>query len=94
MSRTPISTRRGFLKLGAAATSVFVAGRYYTGTVLAQVPPLEQKDSYTIGFSQVGSNNPSLICAAAAHWQSGEESRYREAYPVALSPRPSRDEVR
>ncbi len=75
MSRTPLSTRRGFLKVGAAATSVFVAGRYYTGPVLAQLPPLEQKDSYVVGFSQVGSNNP---------WRIGETNSMKQVFEEEL----------
>jgi ribose transport system substrate-binding protein len=73
MSRSSISTRRGFLKLGAAGTAAFVAGRYYTGAVFAQLPPLEEKDSYTVGFSQVGSNNPWRIAETESMQRTFEE---------------------
>jgi galactofuranose transport system substrate-binding protein len=51
-------SRRSVLRLTAAGTGLVVASRYFTGSVAAQVPPLEKKDTYTVGFSQVGSNNP------------------------------------
>src|SRR4051794_35343744 len=50
--------RRSALRLTAAGAGVVVASRYFSPSVLAQVPPLEKKDTYTVGFSQVGSNNP------------------------------------
>jgi ribose transport system substrate-binding protein len=50
-----------------------VAGRYYTGSVLAQLPPLEEKDSYTVGFSQVGSNNPWRIAETESMQQTFQE---------------------
>jgi ribose transport system substrate-binding protein len=50
-----------------------VAGRYYTGSVLAQLPPLEEKDSYTVGFSQVGSNNPWRIAETESMQRTFEE---------------------
>jgi len=56
MSR--ILTRRSVLRLSAAGTGLFVAGRYFTGTTFAAPPPLEQQDTYTIGFAQTDLNNP------------------------------------
>ena len=50
--------RRSVLRLTAAGTGLVVASRYFTGSVAAQVPPLEEKDTYTVGFAQTGSNNP------------------------------------
>jgi len=50
--------RRSVLRLTAAGAGVVVASRYGVGAVFAQVPPLEEKDTYTIGFAQTGLNNP------------------------------------
>jgi galactofuranose transport system substrate-binding protein len=52
------TSRRSVLRLTAAGTGLLVASRYITGSVAAQVPPLEEKDTYTVGFAQTGSNNP------------------------------------
>jgi ribose transport system substrate-binding protein len=46
------------VRLSVAGTGLIVASRYFTGSVAAQVPPLEEKDTYTVGFAQTGSNNP------------------------------------
>jgi galactofuranose transport system substrate-binding protein len=50
--------RRSVLRLTAAGTGIVVASRYFTTSVAAQVPPLEEKDTYTVGFAQTGLNNP------------------------------------
>lgn len=50
--------RRSVLRLTAAGAGLVVANRYFTASVAAQVPPLEKKDTYTVGFAQTGSNNP------------------------------------
>jgi galactofuranose transport system substrate-binding protein len=73
MSNHRITTRRALLKTGAAGAATFVAGRYFIGTTLAQVPPLEEKDSYVVGFSQVGSNNPWRIAETESMRQTFEE---------------------
>jgi ABC-type sugar transport system substrate-binding protein len=52
-----------------------VFGRYYVGRVSAQVPPLEQKDTYTVGFSQVGSNNP---------WRIAETNSMKDQFETKL----------
>ena len=51
-------SRRSVLRVTAAGAGVLVAGRYVTVPVLAAPPPLEKKDTYTVGFAQMGSNNP------------------------------------
>jgi galactofuranose transport system substrate-binding protein len=51
-------SRRSVLRLTAAGTGLVVAGRYFTGPVAAQVPPLEEKDTYTVGFAQTDLANP------------------------------------
>ena len=50
--------RRSVLRLTAAGTGLVVASRYFATPVLAEVPPLEEKDTYTVGFAQTGLNNP------------------------------------
>jgi galactofuranose transport system substrate-binding protein len=68
--------RRTLLKASLGGAAAFVAGPYFRGTTLAQgLPPLEQKDSYVIGFSQVGSNNP---------WRIGETNSMREVFEEEL----------
>jgi ribose transport system substrate-binding protein len=52
-----------------------VFGRYYTGRALADLPPLAKKDKYTVGFSQVGSNNP---------WRVGETNSMKEQFETKL----------
>lgn len=52
-----------------------VFGRYYTGRVFAEVPPLAKKDKYTVGFSQVGSNNP---------WRIGETNSMKDQFETKL----------
>jgi ABC-type sugar transport system substrate-binding protein len=76
VSNYRVSTRRGFLKMGAGGAAAFVAGRYYVGRVYAQdLPPLEKKDTYTIGFSQVGSTNP---------WRLGETDSMKKQFEEDL----------
>jgi galactofuranose transport system substrate-binding protein len=58
MSNSRITSRRTFLKAGAAGTALVVAGRTGFHSTLAQVPTLEQKDTYVVGFAQTGSTNP------------------------------------
>jgi galactofuranose transport system substrate-binding protein len=60
------STRRQLIKTSAALGGAFVAGRYYVGRVFAAPPPLDQKDKYTVGFAQTGSNNPWRIAETAS----------------------------
>jgi len=46
-----------------------IAGRYVAVPVAAAPPPLEQKDTYTIGFAQTGSSNP---------WRLGESKSMQD----------------
>ena len=50
--------RRSMLRLGAAGAGLVVATRYGVSPAWAQVPPLEEKETYTIGFAQTDLNNP------------------------------------
>jgi len=62
--------QRRFL-LGATA---LVAVMAVTGAVQAQdLPPLEQKDRYTVGFAQAESNNPWRIAETASFEAAAEE---------------------
>src|SRR5215212_7348779 len=59
----------------AAGAGTFVMGRYFSGYVRADVPTLDKKDKYTIGFSQVGSNNP---------WRVGETNSMKDQFETKL----------
>lgn len=61
--------RRSILRLGAAGAGVLVAGRYVAVAAQGDLPPLEEKDTYTVGFAQVGSNNP---------WRLGESKSMQD----------------
>lgn len=50
--------RRSVLRLSAAGAGMVAATRYGIAPILAQSPPLEEKDTYTIGFAQTDLNNP------------------------------------
>jgi ABC-type sugar transport system substrate-binding protein len=73
MSYSQKTNRRTLLKLGAAGTAVGVAGRYGLGTSLAQVPTLEKKDKYTVGFAQTDSANPWRLAETASMKKQFEE---------------------
>ena len=66
MSNSRMTSRRSFLKVGAAGTAIVVAGRAGFSVSLAQVPTLEQKDTYTVGFAQTGSSNPWRLAETAS----------------------------
>jgi len=61
--------RRSVLKFSAVGAGLLVSGRRFAGTALAAPPPLEQKDTYTVGFAQVGSSNP---------WRLGESKSMQD----------------
>jgi ribose transport system substrate-binding protein len=61
--------RRLALRLGAAGAGVIVASRYAVLPAWAQVPPLEEKDTYTIGFAQTDLANP---------WRLGESKSMQD----------------
>ena len=69
MSFNASMNRRSVLRLTAAGTGLVVASRYFATSVLAEVPPLEEKDTYTIGFAQTGLNNP---------WRLGESKSMQD----------------
>jgi ribose transport system substrate-binding protein len=73
MSYSQKTNRRTLLKLGAAGTAVAVAGRYGLGSTMAQVPTLEKKDTYTVGFAQTDSANPWRLAETASMKKQFEE---------------------
>ena len=62
-------SRRSVFRLTVAGAGVVAASRYLTIPVFAAPPPLEKKDTYTIGFAQTGSNNP---------WRLGESKSMQD----------------
>jgi ribose transport system substrate-binding protein len=51
-------SRRRLIKVSTAGAGLLVVGSAFPGAVYAAPPPLEQKDTYKVGFSQVEMNNP------------------------------------
>ena len=73
MSETRKTSRRSFLKVGAAGSTLLLAGRAGIGSSLAQVPTLEKKDTYTVGFAQTDSANPWRLAETASMKKQFEE---------------------
>jgi galactofuranose transport system substrate-binding protein len=76
-------TRRRLVQVSAAGAGTLVVSPLLVRTALAAPPPLEQKDVYKVGFSQVEMNNPWRI-AQTESMQSeaqrlGHELVYTEA---------------
>jgi galactofuranose transport system substrate-binding protein len=57
------------LRLTTAGAGVLVANRYLVLPASAQLPPLEEKDTYTIGFAQTDLANP---------WRLGESKSMQD----------------
>ena len=53
-----ILTRRDILRYSAAGSGAIAFGGFTWRSAFAAPPPLEQKDTYKVGFSQVEENNP------------------------------------
>ncbi len=53
------------------------------GTAFAQLPPLEPKDSYTVGFAQTESNNPWRIAQTESMQSEAEARGHRLVYTDA-----------
>ncbi|MFL5760712.1 MAG: ABC transporter substrate-binding protein [Thermomicrobiales bacterium] len=52
-------TRRQLLRVAAGGAGALALGSHLSrGAFAADLPPLPKKDTYTVGFSQVGSTNP------------------------------------
>jgi len=67
-------SRRRLIQSSAVLGGAVVVGRYYTGPVFAAPPPLEKKDTYTVGFAQTGSTNP---------WRLAETASMKETFEGA-----------
>lgn len=61
--------RRTVLRVAVAGSGLVVAHRLGARTALAAPPPLAEKDTYTVGFAQTGSNNP---------WRLGESKSMQD----------------
>jgi len=68
-----MTSRRTFLKVGAAGTAIVVAGRAGFSVSMAQTPTLEKKDTYTVGFAQTDSANPWRLAETASMKKQFEE---------------------
>lgn len=62
-------SRRAVLRVSAAAAGLVAMGGRLAGSVAAAPPPLAKKDTYTVGFAQVGSANP---------WRLGESKSMQD----------------
>lgn len=62
-------SRRSVLRVTAAGAGLVVVGSRFAGASLAAPPPLAKKDTYTVGFAQVGSANP---------WRLGESKSMQD----------------
>ena len=67
-------SRRRLIQSSAVLGGAVVVGRYSTGPVFAAPPPLEQKDTYVVGFAQTGSTNP---------WRLAETASMKETFEGA-----------
>ncbi len=73
MSYSRTISRRTLFKAGAAGTALVVAGRAGFSVSMAQVPTLEKKDTYTVGFAQTDSANPWRLAETASMKKTFEE---------------------
>jgi len=68
--------RRSVLRLTTAGAGVVVASRYFTPSVMAQLPPLEEKDTYTVGFAQTDLANPWRVAESESMRAEAESRGY------------------
>lgn len=71
-------SRRTFMLAATAAGALAVAG-----VAIAQVPKLEQKDTYKVGFAQTESNNPWRIAQTNSMKAEAEKLGYQLVYTDA-----------
>ncbi len=76
-------SRRQVVRVAVVGTGVFVAGRYFTGRVAAAPPPLEQKDSYVVGFPQIVEDNPWRIAQSQSMRDEAAARGHELIYSVA-----------
>lgn len=73
-----MTSRRTFMLAATAAGALAVAG-----VAIAQVPKLEQKDTYKVGFAQTESNNPWRIAQTNSMKAEAEKLGYQLVYTDA-----------
>ncbi|HEV2067128.1 MAG TPA: ABC transporter substrate-binding protein [Thermomicrobiales bacterium] len=78
-----VITRRQLVKASVAGAGVATFSPYLLRTVLAAPPPLEQKDQYTVGFSQVEMNNPWRIAQTESMQEEAEARGHELVYTEA-----------
>ena len=76
-------SRRHILRLTAAGTGVIALGGLRIRGVYAAPPPLEKKDTYKVGFSQVEMNNPWRIAQTESMQAEAERLGYEMVYTDA-----------
>jgi ribose transport system substrate-binding protein len=68
--------RRSVLRLTTAGAGAVVASRYFAPSVMAQLPPLEEKDTYTVGFAQTDLANPWRVAESESMRAEAESRGY------------------
>jgi ribose transport system substrate-binding protein len=76
-------TRRRLVQASAAGAGALAFTPYVLRTALAAPPPLEQKDTYTVGFSQVEMNNPWRIAQTESMQAEAEKLGHTLVYTEA-----------
>ncbi len=76
-------SRRQVFRVAVAGTGVYVAGRYFTGRAYAAPPPLQQKESYVVGFPQIVEDNPWRIAQSKSMQDEAKARGHELIYSVA-----------
>jgi len=76
-------SRRRLLQVSAAGTGILVASPMLVRTAFGAPPPLEQKDTYKVGFSQVEMNNPWRTAQTASMQEEAEKLGHELVYTDA-----------
>ena len=76
-------TRRRLMQVSAIGAGAAAFSPYLLRTALAAPPPLEQKDTYKVGFSQVEMNNPWRIAQTESMQSEAENLGYELVYTEA-----------
>lgn len=76
-------TRRRLVQASAAGTGVLLLTPTLIRTAFAAPPPLEQKDTYKVGFSQVEMNNPWRTAQTASMQEEAEKLGHELVYTDA-----------
>jgi ABC-type sugar transport system substrate-binding protein len=76
-------TRRRLVQVSAIGAGAAAFSPYLLRTALAAPPPLEQKETYKVGFSQVEMNNPWRIAQTESMQSEAEALGYELVYTEA-----------